>query len=87
MLEEREQELHLLHFGLCNIGFSVAISFPFEQSVTFRCQNFYLFGVVSDSVSKKFGIEKSIGFGIVEIWYRKKVSDPVSKKFGIGKSF
>ena len=28
MLEER---LHLLHFAFCNIGFSVALSLPFEE--------------------------------------------------------
>ena len=65
--------------------------------MTVRFQNFSIFLVVLDLISKnnlvskkvsgsilnKFGIEKSIGFGIGTIWYRKKVSDSVSFRFWV----
>ena len=47
-------------------------------------ETFFIFWMVSDSVSKEFGIEKSIRFGIVKIWYRKKYRIRYRKSFGFG---
>ena len=47
---------------------------------TYRYLEFFIFLVVSESVSEKIGTGKSLGTGIGKIWYRKK-----STGTGIGK--
>ena len=68
-----------LQYGKSKLSYE---SRPWQQSVTYRYREFFIFLVVSEPVS-----EKSLGTGIVKIWYRKKVPEPVSEKFGTGADF